>query len=108
MKGMSINMFRVGAIAFTLISHTGAAQHFFSEPDAPFFASVNETVVRVVLPEAVAAGDAQALIDAARAKSPHSVLILETRGPLQVTDAHLRLGSRMCLQFLEGRRDIRR
>jgi hypothetical protein len=98
----SINILCLGAFAFTLISHAGAAQHFFSEPDAPFIVSAEETVVRVVLRGAIVVGEAQAAIDAARAKSPDAVIIFETRGPVQVMDTPLRLGSRMCLQFSEG------
>ena len=92
----------------------------FSEPQAPFLVSPDEVVERVVLPEApvaqtgfveclhvwwsgaspkrsVLAETAQALIDEARAKSPNAILLIETRGPLEIGATPLRLGSKMRL-----------
>ena len=97
-----------------------ARGEFFSEPRAPFLISPDEVVERVVLPEApvaptgfvervfawlrgirpvVAAERAQELIDSARAKNPDAILFIETRGPLEVSDKPLRLGSKMCLML---------
>lgn len=97
-----------------------ARGEFFSEPRAPFLISPDEVVERVVLPEApvaptgfvervfawlrgirpvVAAERAQELIDSARAKNPNAILFIETRGPLEVSDKPLRLGSKMCLML---------
>lgn len=114
-------LLRLGAFALALITPAGATQHFFTEPDAPFMVSPDETIEVVPLPEverqkssllerlqgkespsASPVAAAQALIDAARAKNSESILLIETRGPLEVTDTPLRLGSRMCLKISAG------
>ena len=116
-----LHLVSFGAFAFTPLAPAAAMQQFFREPDAPFLVSADETVERVTLPEVVAAApslfgrltgekavapvavsQAQAVIDATRVKSPDAVLIFETRGPIQVTDTPLRLGSRMFLQVSAG------
>lgn len=118
MNRTTLGFLQLGAFFSLLACPAGAAEHFFHEPDAPFLVSSNETVERVMLPEmvaiapsllgkiigtetrtTVAAAEAQAVIDAARAKNPDAVLVFETRGPVQVTDTPLRLGSRMFLQI---------
>lgn len=116
-----LHLLSVGAFAFTPLAPAAAMQQFFREPDAPFLVSADETAERVTLPEvvavapsllgtligekavaAVAVSQAQAVIDATRVKSPDAVLIFETRGPIEVTDTPLRLGSRMFLQVSAG------
>ena len=116
-----LHLVSFGAFAFTPLAPAAAMQQFFREPDAPFLVSADETVERVTLPEVVAAApsllgkltgekavaavavsQAQAVIDATRVKSPDAVLIFETRGPIEVTDTPLRLGSRMFLQVSAG------
>lgn len=116
-----LHLLSVGAFAFTPLAPAAAMQQFFREPDAPFLVSADETAERVTLPEVVAAApsllgaligekavaavavsQAQAVIDATRVKSPDAVLIFETRGPIEVTDTPLRLGSRMFLQVSAG------
>lgn len=110
------------AMAFTTLGpiFTAKAQ-FFSEPDAPFYLSPDEVVVRVELPVAsapelglldklkgkearqvVPAEAAQALIDAARSASPEAFLVIETQGPIEVGATPLRLGSKMRLSISPG------
>ena len=102
----------------TLIPLLSAKAQFFSEPDAPFFISPQEQVVRVELPLAaapelgllenlmgkkarrvVAAETAQAVIDAARAANPDAFLVIQTPSPIEVGASPLRLGSKMRLSI---------
>jgi hypothetical protein len=96
---------------------TGVANgQYFSEPDAPFSVSSNESVKRVNLPlveklplgffdrlmgtevrEVVSAEDAQKVIDKARTANPDALLVFETRSPVEVRANPLRLGSNMIL-----------
>jgi hypothetical protein len=101
-----------------LIPLLSAKAQFFSEPDAPFFISPQEQVVRVELPLAaapelgllenlmgkqarrvVAAETAQAVIDAARAANPDAFLVIQTPSPIEVGASPLRLGSKMRLSI---------
>ena len=108
---------RIAIVAMLSIGSSILANaQFFSEPDAPFLVSKEESVQIVELPlaeptelgfiewlkgakmrQVVSAEDAQAVIDKARAEKPDALLVLETRSPIEVGANPLRLGSKMFL-----------
>ena len=113
-------MLKIARLFISLIPVCSANAEFFSEPQASFLISSDEVIERVVLPEvpaapagfvdcllgwwkggaspwAVAGETAQALIDAARAKNPNAILLIETRGPVEIGATPLRIGSKMRL-----------
>jgi hypothetical protein len=75
-----------------------AAEKIFTPPDAAFVLSSDEQNTRISV-AAESADEAQKVIDAARAASPGSFLIIDVQGTLKVEANPLRLGSKMCLQL---------
>lgn len=90
--------FVVLALSFCTLLPAHSAEQFFTSPEAPFITGPKEEMHRVSLP-AGTVDAAQALIDAARKEKPEAVLVLEPAGNLEVGNAPLRLGSKMCLQL---------
>ena len=87
----------------TRIEDLRLATGFYTVPAAPFICAPDETVVRVTLDSATGE-EAQARLDAARAKDPAAVLLVTIAGKIIITKAPLSFGSRTCVFFQPGTR----
>ncbi len=74
---------------------------FFAPPEGPFITAPDEQTHAVSV-GACNAHEAQAALDAARQQHPEAFIILRPGGIVTVSDAPLRIGSRMAVVFSEG------
>jgi hypothetical protein len=87
----------------TPIKDLRLATGFYTVPAAPFICAPDETVVCIILGSSTGE-EAQAQLDAARAKNPAAVLLVTIAGKITIATVPLSFGTRTCVFFQPGAR----